>query len=836
MRYFFPLLFLLILNVTKSYSIENRLALLIGNSNYNSITSLTNPGNDVTAMAEILKDLGFEVLQYKDVSLTEFKMAIDNFGERLDKFDVGLFFYAGHGVQFNGTNYLIPIDARIESESDVEYNCIDAGRLLAKMESSKTKTNIIILDACRNNPFKTSWSRSISKDGLAFMEAPVGTIIAYSTAPGQTASDGDGKNGIYTECLLNKIGDPKLNTIQVFQEVRKMVRERTEGRQIPWESTSLENDFYFNQSFDEISYVKSIQEISTTDNDLNNKDIKEKINDTKSNKGYLWAEGSGENIGEADLIARNSINLSIIKLLYQNGITETGDIELNTLLRRHQSFCNELLNFVARRVYRQRKENIVFRYIPLEEINKQIIYKINKIESIHESGNEALNNLDLQDAMKYYFWAYVLQSELPGANSEYFNKSGIKTTVNKEILEEKINDIISRINATVTDSSLNRGSYSYKIVFYLDNKIMRSIGYRYWNGVSWSDLNTTNNGIGYVDLYPGYYSNDLKFNIEYKYPESARYDNYLFGILQNFNDNLFRGRSIVNPIINKNLKPVPIVKAGSDFAPVVKGFLAAVGEKSFARYSFLFTEEGLDIFKNLILYGNASSFSTDTIFQTFNTSDKVFLRGIYLKFKFPGSKTEFVENITLELTKKGLINNICFSLEPSAVNDILKQNRWPEENKWEIIKFLENYKTAYALKRIDFIDKIFSDRALIIVGSRVEESTRTDDNIYSLKGEKYRLTKLTKDQYIYRLRKVFDNNEFINIKFEDNIVRKRDNTSNVYGINIKQNYFSSSYADQGYLFLMVDLREDDNPVIYVRSWQPEKFDDGEVISLTDFTY
>lgn len=157
-------------------------------------------------------------------------------------------------------------------------------------------------------------------------------------------------------------------------------------------------------------------------------------------------------------------------------------------------------------------------------------------------------------------------------------------------------------------------------------------------------------------------------------------------------------------------------------------------------------------------------------------------------------------------------------------------------SRLQIIHFLENYKTAYALKRSDYIEKIFSDNALIIVGQKVEISEQPDGSNYSLTGENYEFTKLTKEQYLYRLRNVFSKNEFINIRFEENIVKKRDNQSDVYGINIRQNYFSSNYADQGYLFLMVDMKEYAKPMIYVRSWQPLKNFNGHAITLSDFSY
>ena len=173
------------------------------------------------------------------------KVIIDEFGEKLENYDVGLFFYAGHGVQLNGYNYLIPIDAKLENEKDVEYDCVQAGRVLAKMESAKSKTNLIILDACRDNPFERSWTRGQSAKGLAFMNAPSGSLIAYATSPGNTASDGKGSNGLYTSAILDLIKQPNIKIEELFKKVRIRVIEESGGKQTPWESTSLTGDFYF---------------------------------------------------------------------------------------------------------------------------------------------------------------------------------------------------------------------------------------------------------------------------------------------------------------------------------------------------------------------------------------------------------------------------------------------------------------------------------------------------------------------------------------------------------------------------------------------------------------
>jgi sulfur carrier protein ThiS len=223
---------------------QKRLALIIGNSSYNGGV-LRNPVNDVRAMEEALQKVGFDVMKYEDLDLKGTKKAIENFGAQLPLYDVGLFFYAGHGLQINGTNYIVPVDVSIENEQDAAYECIETSQVINKMESAQCKVNIVILDACRNNPFEKTWTRSEKGSGLASIDAPADSFVAYATAPGTTASDGSGDHGLYTEKLLQYISSPGVSIEEVFRNVRKGVIQDSNKQQIPWDSSSLTDAFYF---------------------------------------------------------------------------------------------------------------------------------------------------------------------------------------------------------------------------------------------------------------------------------------------------------------------------------------------------------------------------------------------------------------------------------------------------------------------------------------------------------------------------------------------------------------------------------------------------------------
>ena len=221
---------------------ERRVALLIGNANYPR-APLANAVNDVRLMEATLKEVGFEVIKAENAGRRDMQRLIREFGDRLRQSGgVGLFYFAGHGVQVRGNNYLIPVDADIRAEDEVAFDSIDAQAVLEKMETARNRVNLVILDACRDNPFARTRSMAA---GLATMNAPSGSLVAYATAPGSVASDGDGSNGLYTQHLAAAMRMPGLPVEEVFKQVRTAVRRASQGQQTPWENTALEGQFFF---------------------------------------------------------------------------------------------------------------------------------------------------------------------------------------------------------------------------------------------------------------------------------------------------------------------------------------------------------------------------------------------------------------------------------------------------------------------------------------------------------------------------------------------------------------------------------------------------------------
>ncbi|HEY1314815.1 MAG TPA: caspase family protein [Steroidobacteraceae bacterium] len=248
---------------------ETRVALIIGNSRYaDASLRLENPANDALAMDKALREAGFETVVKLNASRLDFYDAVNQFKAKIshDPDAVGLFYYAGHGVQADGVNYLIPVDAKLESDSDLDARAYDAGRVLRAMEAAQNGMNIVILDACRDNPLPKSRG---AERGLARMTAASGTFIAYAAAPGQVAHDGSkGSNGVFTGELVKAMSVPGMPLEQVFKRVIAGVKSDTKGSQQPWSESSIQGDFYFHAAAASTPVAHAVQSAAADDADV----------------------------------------------------------------------------------------------------------------------------------------------------------------------------------------------------------------------------------------------------------------------------------------------------------------------------------------------------------------------------------------------------------------------------------------------------------------------------------------------------------------------------------------------------------------------------------------
>jgi hypothetical protein len=224
---------------------EPRVALVIGNSNYQRAPKLANPGHDAQSMAQLLNSAGFEVIEATDLTRSDMVKAVQDFSTKITARGpktIAMVYYAGHGVQLAGENYLLPVDAKISTPADLDGNSLRLVDVMGTLESIPSRMRIVVLDACRNNPFP---GVNDAGRGLAIVDAPNGSIVGYSTAPGMEAQDGDSNHSPYTQAFLKRAREPNLPIEQLFKRVRLDVNDATEGRQTPWESSSLTSEFYF---------------------------------------------------------------------------------------------------------------------------------------------------------------------------------------------------------------------------------------------------------------------------------------------------------------------------------------------------------------------------------------------------------------------------------------------------------------------------------------------------------------------------------------------------------------------------------------------------------------
>lgn len=261
-------------------------ALVLGNADYPAGDELDNPVNDAEDICAKLQSYDFEVILGTDCSNADMEKKLKKFRKLLETHDVGMFFFAGHGMQIDGSNYLLAVDTDGSSEIDAKHSSLSLDKVVDVMAKSNASTKIIVLDACRNNPWERAWHRDVSMRGLASVYAPKGTIIGFATSPGELASDGTGRNGTYTEALLQHIDAEDCPVETMFKRVRNTVAAATKGKQTTWEHTSLAGEFYFNIGIDKL--VEEYDETALADGLFGLDTSKLSHDIIKDLKSYNW--------------------------------------------------------------------------------------------------------------------------------------------------------------------------------------------------------------------------------------------------------------------------------------------------------------------------------------------------------------------------------------------------------------------------------------------------------------------------------------------------------------------------------------------------------------------
>lgn len=581
------------------------------------------------------------------------------------------------------------------------------------------------------------------------------------------------------------------------------------------------------------------------------------IEDIKGSGLYLWGEGNGSTLKSADAEALamliNQIEVQVESSVSSgsNEVTLDGKSEYQESFKAAiETYSSATLKNTERIVMTNEPDASIFRYILRSEIDKVFKERESRIKEFAEEGQKSLDIYKIADALRYYYWAFsLLRSHPNGMSLSWIDKTGAERLLSTW-LPVQINDIFSKLTFKVLESSVSENLTTYLVSFNYDNNPARSFDYAYWDGSDWSNINSIKNGLGSIELAAKNQSKEIKLKAEYIFEGEASVDRELQNVLQKIEPIPFRGSyfvvsteikkpdtiaqvalPIIENTLNKGFAKLGTVENTTVYEKAIAQLKNAIISKDYATVKDLFTEEGFDIYTKLLQYGQARLVG-DHELRFIKFGNTVICRSLPMKFCFVNNNKNFIEEVVFHFDENAKISNIVFALDDLALEDITQSENWSDDVKMVLINFLENYKTAFALKRLDYIESIFADDALIIVGRVVQQVSSVENKYVNNKIVQY--NRFTKEQFVKKLEMSFNSKEYINLRFSESDVRRSGVNDSLFGIQIKQDYFSSNYGDTGYLFLMVEFASDGKSIIRVRTWQPNKNADGSIYGVSDF--
>ena len=585
------------------------------------------------------------------------------------------------------------------------------------------------------------------------------------------------------------------------------------------------------------------------------------VEEIQQSDNYLWGTGNGTTLRQADnealasLISQISTNVSsqfeqVLEEEKTNGEIESKD-KFKSIIN---TYSHATLTNTQRIVIQNEPDAAVMRYIKKSEIQR--IFEGRKVKLL-DFAQEAMRlekKAQVADALRYYYWALTLLQSYPDGNYLTMKDDQGQEQLLVSWIPKQMNDIFANISLSVDGQQVDGNLKTVTLKVLYKGQPARNYDYSYFDGRDWSNIYSAKDGLGLVEL-PAIASVDgLSVKTEYMFEGEANIDSELADVMGSVTPVAMR-----NAYMKLDAKEAPAAEAepgeetmlatsmqaketnsgmrflaGETAAPyelTMRKVEDAIRSRNYAGVDTLCTPEGYEMFQRLIKYGNGKLLRKPQL-KYLSYNGEITCRSLPMSFSFSGNRRTFVEDIVFQLNAEGKITSLSFGLNKPAVDDIMNQTAWGDTARQVLITFLESYKTAYALKRLDYIRSIFSDDALIITGSVVKSSGVGERQPLDRNVVKY--TRQTKGEYMKKLEHIFAGNEFINLRFADNQIRKSGVGGEIYGIQIKQDYFSSSYGDTGYLFLMVDLNHPKEPVIHVRTWQPEKDPNFGLIDLSYF--
>lgn len=600
---------------------------------------------------------------------------------------------------------------------------------------------------------------------------------------------------------------------------------------------------------------------------------------------YLFASAIADSLDQAKASAIQQLAGQImteVKVYSNYDLShrfENGGIDETVLFKQvSETFTNVRLTdyqtLVVGKPDKRNKKYTVFVYIDkakvkeiyqeIEEREKEALREkekelTNNVRHYYSIGCKAVKDVRLGDALKYWYWSYLLSL---GTNITI--EQGGREEPAARLVETQIENLLNAIHVTAIAYQkvpINDFQNKYKVILdieYVNNGVSKKVtnlDYKYNDGITSDQCGPrVRDGVGTLDLQ---YEDidEVSFYCTYKYDASETPDD-IYEVVNSKGNKTFAAaiKHVVIPEVLRENSVEPVVESAEESQLLdtlamepgksksddvvhdhqviqerIEAIEAAIRHKDYASVKDYFTEEGYDCFNKLVKYGKATIIGKPQ-YRFLDFGSITLCRSITMQFSFLNNKKQFIEDVTFRFNADNLVESLAFTLSDVAEGDILGKGNWDRDSRLLLMSFLEDYQTAYALGRIDYLERVFSEQALIIVGNKLMQRKMDNDRIIITESVKY--DTLSKSQYMRRLREHFGRKKYINLNFTDTDFERSSNGRNFYGIRVRQEYFSDTYGDVGYLFLLVDLRFDE-PIIHVRAWQNDKLPMEDLFDLSD---
>lgn len=573
------------------------------------------------------------------------------------------------------------------------------------------------------------------------------------------------------------------------------------------------------------------------------------VDGIKRNSSYLYGEGGGVTLQAAkeaalaDLIQKISVTVhsdftSKERELNQDG-NVTSDAEYQSIIR---SYSTATLTNVKTIVLKPEPDASVFLYIAKSEIDRIFESRVAKAKEFVGNADEALKNGQIDDALRYYYWSYCLVKSLRYPNEAKIFVDGQERSL-LAWLPTRIDDVMGKVKV----QSRRTADNTYEITATYDDRPVRSMDYTYFDGVDNSPVYSILDGKGLVELRPGMAMDAVQLKLEYEFRGLSRNDSEVEAVVGAMKPAVYRrayhrvaldgaaspAESTSTDVNGSMQSPLALTDMGTLGTAVMKPVMQALRSGSIEQCRKKFTAEGWEEFSKLMGYGKVTLMD-DIHLDYFADGDCVVCRGLPVSCRFNRGRV-FNEKLSFYIDSNSKqITHVAMGLGREAMNDVvLGHLDWSEKSRTRIVGFLEDYRTAYATKNLEYLDKVFDDNAVIVLGKRLQVAPQLNKEGY-MNNHRVQFTQLTKREFLRNLRRQFQSKDYINLHFSQNRIYQLQKGVERYGIEIKQDYYSSNYGDTGYLTLIFDLTNPDQPVIHVRTWQEQPDPNFGVVSPADF--